>query len=119
MNTKQLLLSGTQKPACLNSLKTWFLLRHASSRFFATQEFLEEAEDKLLKRPAYSPDFDLFPYVKPRIRGQRFSLDEESVAAFREERNFIPKQMWERRFDEWFLLIKKSINCNGKYLEKL
>ena len=107
-------------------LDSWFLhqdntLVHQAA---TTQEFLEGAEVKLLKHPAYSPDlapcdFGLFPYVKLRMKGRHFLSDEELVATFREECDFIPKQMWEKWFDEWFLRMKKCITCDGKYLENV
>ena len=79
-------------------MDSWFL-HHDNARAHRTanaQEFLDEAEVKLLKHPAYSPDlaqtdFGSFPYVKLRMKSRRFSSDEKLVTAFREKRDFIPK----------------------------
>ena len=60
-------------------LDSWFLHHDNAPAYwaFATQEFLEGIEVQLLEHPAYSPDlapchFELFPYVKLRIKGRRF-----------------------------------------------
>ena len=87
------------------------------------QEFLEKARVKLLKHPAYNSDlapchFSLFPYVKLRMKDRRFSPDEELVTAVSKQCDFIPKQTLEKSFDEWFLRMKKCINCEGKYFGK-
>ena len=81
----------------------------------ATQEFLEGMEVQILEHPAYSPDlapcdFGLFPYVELRMKGRRFSSDEELIAAFQEECDLIPKQMWEEWFDEWFVVWKSVLS---------
>ena len=99
-------------------LDSWFL-HHANApahRAFAKQEFLEGMEVQLLEHPAYSPDlllvpcdFCLLPYVKLRMKGRRFSSDEELIAAFQEECDSIPKQMWEEWFDDWFRRMKNVL----------
>ena len=71
------------------------------------QEFLDGMEVQLLEHPAYSPelaphDFGLLPYVKMKMKGWRFSSDEELIAAFQKQCDLIPKQMWEKWFKEWF-----------------
>ena len=47
-----------------------------------------------------SKDFFLFPYVKNEIRGKRFSINEEAVAAFRMHVLKIPSIRWQKRFDK-------------------
>ena len=77
-------------------LNSWFLHHYnaPAPRAPSTQEFLKDAEVRLLEHSAYSPDsvrcdFGVFPYVKLRIKSQRFSSDEDLVAAFREECHYI------------------------------
>ena len=53
------------------------------------------------------------------MKGRRFSSNEEMIVAFQDECDLIPKQMWEEWFDEWFRRMRKYINCDGKYFERL
>ena len=78
-------------------LDSWFLHHdHAlAHREFTTQEFLKGIKVQLLEHPTYRPasapcDFGLFPYVKLRMKGRRFSSDEELIDAFREECDLTP-----------------------------
>ena len=53
-----------------------------------TTAFLGTQNIDLMSHPAYSPDlapndFFLFPFVKNKMRGQRFSTPKEAVDAFR------------------------------------
>ena len=69
----------------------------------------------------YSPDlepndFFLFPYVKTKMRGQRFSTPKEAVDAFRMHVLEIPQ--WQKCFDNWFKLMQKRVDLNGEYFEK-
>ena len=67
------------------------ILHHdnASSHTLAqTTVFLSTQNIDLMSHPPYSPDlapngFFLFPYVKNKMRDQRFSTLEEAVDAFR------------------------------------
>ena len=55
-----------------------------------TREFLGKTDLKLLKYPAYRAcDFSLFSCIKLKMKGGRFSLHEELVATFEEERDFV------------------------------
>ena len=71
----------------------------------------------------YSPDLApndlfLFPYVKNKMRGQRFSTPEETVDAFRMHVLEIPRSEWKKCFDNWFKRMQKCIDHNGEYFEK-
>ena len=71
------------------------------------QHFWSTQNIDLMSYPPYSPDltpndFFLFPYVKNNIRGQRFSLSEEAVDAFRMHVLGIPQSEWQKCFDNWF-----------------
>ena len=108
------------------SLDSCFLYHNnaPAHRAFATQEFLEGIKVQLLEHPAYSPeiapcDFGLFSDIKLRMKGRHFSSGEELIAAFQEECDLIPKQMWEEWYDEWFRRMEKCIDCDGKYFERL
>ena len=62
--------------------------------------------DKLCTiHPPYSPylapnDLFLFPYVKYKTRGQRFSTPEQAVDAFRMHVLEIPHLKWQKCFDK-------------------
>ena len=76
-----------------------------------------------MSHPPYSPDlppndFFLFPYVKNRMRVQRFSTPEEAVNAFRKHVFEIPQSEWQKCFDNWFKPMQKCIDLNGEHFEK-
>ena len=77
----------------------------------------------LTSHPPYSPDLApndifLFPYIKNKIRGQRFSTPEEAVDAFRMHVSEIPQSEWQKCFDNWFKRMQKcSVDLNGEYFE--
>ena len=73
-----------------------------------------------MSHPAYSPDlapneFFLFPYVKNKMKGQRFSTLEEKVDAFRMHVLEILQLEWQKCFENWF---KRVRDLNGEYFEK-
>ena len=70
-------------------------------------------------RPDLEPKyFFLFPHVKNKMRGQRFSTSEEAVDAFRMYVLEIPQSEWQKCFDNWFKRMQKCIDLNGEYFEK-
>ena len=76
-----------------------------------------------MNHPPYSPDlapndFFLLPYVKNKMRGQRFSITEEAVDAFRMHVAYIPQSEWQKRFDNWLKRMQAFIDLNGEYFEK-
>ena len=76
-----------------------------------------------MNHPPYSPDlapndFFLFPYVKTKMRGQRFSTPEEAVDAFRMHVLQIPKLEWQKCFVNWFKRMQKCLDLNREYFEK-
>ena len=73
--------------------------------------------------PPYSPDLSpndifLFPYVRNKMRGQRFSTPEEAVDAFRMPVLEIRQSEWQKCFDNWFKRMQKCMELNGEYFEK-
>ena len=72
--------------------------------------------------PPYSPnlapnDFFLFPYVRNKMRGQRFSTPEEMVDASRMHVLEIPQSEWQNCFDNWFKRMQKCTDLNEEYFE--
>ena len=63
-------------------------------------------------------DFFLFPYVKNKLRAQRFSTPEEAVEAFRMYVLGILQAKWQKSFDNWFKRMQKCIHLKGEYFEK-
>ena len=60
-----------------------------------------------MSHPTYSPDltpndFFLFPYLKNKMRGQRFSTPKEAVDEFRMRVLEIHQSEWQKCFDNWF-----------------
>ena len=52
------------------------------------------------------------------MRGQRFSIPEVAVDAFRMHVLEIPHSEWQKSFDNWFKCMQKCIDLNGEYFEK-
>ena len=88
-----------------------------------TTAFLSTQNIDLMTHPPYSPDlapnyFFLFPYVKNKMKGQRFSTPEEAVDAFRMHILEIPQSEWQKCFDNWFKRMQKCLDLTGEYFEK-
>ena len=64
-----------------------------------TTAFLSPQNIDLMSHSPYSPDLFLFPYVKYKMRGQRFSTSEEAVDAFRMHVLKISQSEWQKCFD--------------------
>lgn len=89
-----------------------------------TIQFLESTEAKLMTHPPYSPDlapcdYFLFPTIKNRMRGRRFSTPEEAVAAYEHELTALEENEWKECFQKWFTRMQKCIECRGDYFEKM
>lgn len=88
-----------------------------------TSDFLSTQNIELMGHPAYSPDlapndFYLFPTVKDKLRGQRFSTPEEAVEAFKMHVLEIPTSEWHKCYENWFKRMQKCIDLHGEYFEK-
>lgn len=93
---------------------------HTSAR---TSDFLSAQNVDLMSHPPYSPDlapndFFLFPNIKNKLRGQRFSTPEEAVDAFKMHVLEIPQSEWKKCFENWFTRMQKCIDLHGEYFEK-
>jgi len=60
----------------------------------------------------------LFPNVKNKLRGQRFSSAEEAVDAFKNHVLEVSQAEWKKCFDKWFERMQKCIDHKGEYFEK-
>ncbi|CAK9815952.1 Histone-lysine N-methyltransferase SETMAR [Anthophora plagiata] len=102
------------------------ILHHdnASSHTSAqTSQYLTSQNVELMNHPPYSPDlapsdFFLFPYVKNKLRGQRFSTPEEVVDAFKMHVFEISQSEWKKCYETWFKRMQKCIDYHGEYFEK-
>jgi len=102
------------------------ILHHdnASSHTSAqTTAYLSTQHIELMGHPPYSPDlapndFFLFPHIKNKLRGQRFSTPEEAVDAFKTLVLEVPQSDWKKPFENWFQRMQKCINLHGEYFEK-
>lgn len=89
-----------------------------------TLEFLRENQVQLLPHPPYSPDlapcdYFLFPKIKDKLRGTRFSTMEEARDAFEGEIRGLSEIEWKNCFRNWFERMQKCISCRGEYFEKM
>jgi histone-lysine N-methyltransferase SETMAR len=108
------------------SKKRRIILHHdnASSHTAApTMAFLTGQKIELMGHPPYSPDlapndYFLFPTIKNKLRGQRFSTPEEAVEAFKSHVLEVPSSEWKKCFENWFIRMEKCINLKGEYFEK-
>lgn len=93
---------------------------HTSAK---TREYLSGQNIELMGHPAYSPDlapndFFLFPHIKNKLRGQRFSTPEEAVDAFKTHVLEVSQSEWKKCFENWFTRMQKCIDLKGEYFEK-
>lgn len=89
-----------------------------------TQNFLKLTGFQVLPHPAYSPDlapcdFFLFPKIKKNLKGKRFQSREEVLNAVNAELKAVKIDDLNACFTNWFYRMKKCINCNGSYFEKM
>lgn len=89
----------------------------------ATDAYLKAENVELMTHPPYSPDlapcdFFLFPKIKDKLRGLRFTSPEMAVNAFHEAINEVPKEDWAHCFTQWFQRMQKCVNSGGIYFEK-
>ncbi|XP_070070207.1 histone-lysine N-methyltransferase SETMAR-like [Drosophila takahashii] len=102
------------------------ILHHdnASSHTSAqTSAFLTGQNVELMGHPPYSPDlapndFFLFPHIKRKMRGQRFSTPEDAVEAFKNHVLEVSQSERTKYFDNWFERMQKCISLAGEYFEK-
>ena len=72
-----------------------------------TSAFLTGQNVELMGHPPYSPDlasndFFLFPHIKKKMRGQRYSSSEDAVEAFKNYVLEVSESEWKKCFDNWF-----------------
>ncbi|EFN72051.1 hypothetical protein EAG_00124, partial [Camponotus floridanus] len=60
----------------------------------------------------------LFPNIKNKLRGQRFSMPEEAVDAFKTHVLEVPLSEWHECYNKWFERMQKCIDHHGEYFEK-
>ncbi|GBP78261.1 hypothetical protein EVAR_66292_1 [Eumeta japonica] len=82
-------------------------------RKHVTTRFLEGQNIELTGHPMYSPDlapndFYLFPSVKNKLRGQRFSNREEPADAFKMHVLEIPQSEWQTCYKTWYQRMQKA-----------
>lgn len=106
--------------------KRRIILHHdnASSHTSAhTTAYLAGEKIELMGHAPYSPDlapndFFLFPQIKTKLRGQRFSSPDEAVEAFKSHVLQVPQLEWKKCYENWFKRMQKCIDCKGEYFEK-
>ncbi|KAF7274732.1 hypothetical protein GWI33_012596 [Rhynchophorus ferrugineus] len=96
---------------------------HNQLSYIGSNNRLSTQNIELMGRPPNSPDlapidFFLFPSVKNKLRGQRFSLSEEAIEAFKNHVLKIPYSEWNKCFENWFKRMQNCIDHRGEYFEK-
>ena len=90
----------------------------------AVTQYIDEQNMKVLPHPAYSPDlapcdFWLFPILKERLAGRKFTrVQDLSKAVFSELRS-IPKEDYCAAFEQWMRRLQTCIQKGGEYFEGL
>ena len=89
-----------------------------------TMDFLRGTPVQLLTHHPYSPDlapcdFFLFPTVKARLRGKRFSSPEDMVAAYQGELCALDERDWRQCFQSWLRRMQRCIDVQGEYFDKM
>ena len=79
-----------------------------------TIAYLTGQNVELMGHPPYSPDlasndFFLFPYVKNKLRGQRFSTPEEVVTTFKKPHFGGTQSEWKKCYENWFKRMQKCM----------
>ncbi|GFS23178.1 transposase [Elysia marginata] len=90
----------------------------------ATTQSLRELGIQVLPHPAYSPDltpckFCLFPILKDRLAGRKFSRIQDLAKAVNSELRTIPEEDYQGVFRKWQIRLKRCIKSHGEYFEKL
>ena len=85
--------------------------------------YLAKIYVRCVPHPPYSPDlapcdFFLFPNLKKRLRGQRFSSSEAVVKASEAILKDLSKNGLQHVFEDWKKRWDKCIACNRNYFEK-
>lgn len=109
-----------------NNARRQIILHHdnASSHTAAvTVNYLIHQNVELMSHCPYSPDlspndFFLFPQVKNKMRGERFSTPEDAVEAYKSHVLAIPHSEWKKCFENWFERMRKCTKLKGEYFEK-
>lgn len=109
-----------------NNQRRRIILHHdnaSSHTSVQTTQYLTGQNIELMGHPPYSPDlapndFFLFPFVKNKLRGQRFMTPEEAVDAFKMHVLEIPQSDWNNCYKNWFKRMQKCIDHHGEYFEK-
>lgn len=63
-------------------------------------------------------DFHLFPSVKNKLPGQRFSTPVKADDAFKMDVLEIPQLEWKKCYKNWFKRMQKCIDHHREYCEK-
>jgi len=63
-------------------------------------------------------DFFLFPHIKIKMRGQRFSSREGTVEAIKNHALKMSQSEWDKCLDNWFKRMQKLINLAEEHFEE-
>lgn len=84
-------------------------------------EYIKDQENvDILKHPPYSPDlspcdFWLFPNIKNKLKGTKFTSESSLFEAYYTELNKLSKDDFKKAFIEWIKRCKAVISKNGNY----
>ena len=87
-------------------------------------EFLARNLVKPYQNPLYFADLSLckcflFPKLKTQLRGIQFDDDNAMLNALEQAIDSLTKDDFKNCFDEWFIRMRKCIDADGQYFEKI
>ena len=88
------------------------------------QDFVATNGIRVLPHPPYSPDlapcdFWLFPKLKSDLAGVRYESRSALGSAIHQYRRVIPEEDFTACFREWIRQLRKCVEAEGEYFEKL
>ena len=87
-----------------------------------TKNFLTEENMTIMPHPPYSPDlapcdYFLFGYLTSKLRGCKFSSEEEAFEASKKICSTLPKKTFQEAIMNWSERLQKCIDNGGEYVE--
>lgn len=94
----------------------------ASHKAQIITEYLQEEKIFLLPHPPYSPDlapcdFFLFPRIKKELKNRHFDNVENLARAIQAITDSIPKEDYQKSFENWKIRLQQCIDHYGNYFE--
>nr|XP_042900069.1 histone-lysine N-methyltransferase SETMAR-like [Parasteatoda tepidariorum] len=111
---------GAKDQTCERRTTGTCIMQHSSQ---LTHTFLTKHGITTIRQPTYSSDlapsyFWLFPKLKTSLKGSRFESKEEIMRNATMEQNTIPKEDFQRCFQQWKDRWARCVEAQGIYFEE-